>query len=56
MPLAFALQLSNCGGIAAQTVSGKYAGRTIIGIGQRLFQEDLGRFAVPRFRKVEVYG
>jgi hypothetical protein len=34
----------------------QYVGRTIIGIGQGLFQKVLGRFAVPRFGKVEIHG
>src|SRR5215467_9416910 len=48
------LQFANRRRIAPQSISDQHVRRPIVGIGQSLFEEDLGRFPVARLRQVEI--
>src|SRR3954453_3142528 len=51
--VAFRLKLSNRRRIASQTISGEYVRRLVVGVGQRLLQEQLGGHSVPRLGEVK---
>jgi hypothetical protein len=50
------LQLPQRRWIPSQPIPGEYIWRSVVRIGQSLFQKPLGRFAVTRLRSGEVYG
>jgi len=53
--LSFGLQLPPRGRVTTQAIPDEYMWRPVVRIGQSLFQEQLGSFAIPRLRQVEVY-
>ena len=54
--MALVLKLVNRRRIAPQTVSGEYAWRLVVRVGQRVLQEHFGCGSVSCFREVEVDG
>ena len=54
--MSFRLQLPQRGWVTPQPIPREYEWRLVVRIGQGLFQEQLGSFAIPRLRQVEVHG
>src|SRR3954447_4258622 len=54
--VAFRPKLSNRRRVGSQTIPGEYVRRLVVGVGQRLLQEQLGGHSVPRVGEVKVDG